>query len=209
MAILKGGVDGPISGLVGTVICYKVDGVNYMRGKIGPRSKNSWSEKQVLHRTRISSVGSMWKSLANNPVRLSWKAAAGTWPGYSLFLKTNLAAFSADGSQVDLEYLHLSTGNLPLPHQLNASVSGGNDQVWEATWLNDAGKGLAKSKDELLVMVVRDGNFSHLFSTGAKRDDQSASFELPVGEGTVQGIYLSFASGDKSSYSLDQFFVAG
>jgi len=56
--------------------------------------------------------------------------------------------------------------------------------------------------------VVRDGKFSHPISTGSKRDDQSASIQLPGGEGTVQGIYLSFASNDRSSYSLDQFFVA-
>lgn len=209
MAILKGGVDGPISGLVGTIVCYKMGEVNYMRGKMRPRSKNSWSENQVLHRKRISSVGSLWKSLAKNPVRASWKAAAGTWPGYSLFLKTNLAAFSNDGSQIDLEYLHLSTGNLPLPHQFTATVSGDNPQVWEASWLNDSGKGLARLNDQLWVMVVRDGKFSHPISTGAKRGDQSASIELPVGEGTVQGIYLSFASGDKSSCSMDQFFAAG
>lgn len=208
MAILKGGVDGPISGLVGTVICYKVGEVNYLRAKIGPRPENSWSEKQILHRKRISSVGSFWKALAKNPVRASWRAAAGLWPGYSLFLKTNLAAFSADGVHIDLEYLHLSTGSLPLPHQLKASVSVGNTQIWEAAWLNDSGKGLAKLNDELMVMVVRDGKFSHLLSTGSKRGDQSASIELPGGEGTVQGIYLSFASGDKSSYSMDQFFVA-
>jgi len=208
MAILKGGVDGPISGLVGTVICYKVGEVNYVRGKIGPRSKNSWSEKQVLHRKRISSVGSFWKSLAKNPARSSWRTAAGLLPGFSLFLKTNLAAFSADGEQIDLEYLHLSTGPLPLPHQLNASVSLGNTQVWEATWLNDSGKGLAKLNDELLVMVVRDGKFSNSIATGAKRGDKSASVQLPGGEGTVQGIYLSFASSDKASYSPDQFFVA-
>ena len=209
MAILKGGVDGPISGLVGTVICYKVGEAQYLRGKIGPRSKDSWSEKQVLHRKRISSMGSFWKSMAKNPSRASWRAAAGLLPGFSLFLKTNIAAFNDDGSQIDLEYLHLSMGNLPLPHQLKASVSGGNPQVWEATWLNDSGKGLARMNDELLVMVVRDGNFSHLISTGAKRGDQSASIELPGGEGTVQGIYLSFASGDKSSYSMDQFFAVG
>ena len=207
MAILKGGVDGPISGLVGTVICYKVGEVNYVRGKIGQRSKNSWSEKQVLHRKRISGVGSFWKSLSKNPARASWRAAAGLLPGFSLFVKTNLAAFSADGSQIDLEYLHLSTGPLPLPHLLKASVTEGNPTLWEASWINDSGKGLAKLKDELLVMVVRDGKFSNSIATGAKRGDQSASVQLPGGEGTVQGIYLSFASSDRASYSLDQFFV--
>ena len=208
MAVLKGGVDGPISGLVGTVICYKVDGVNYMRSKIGPRADGSWSEKQVLHRKRIAMVASFWKEFSNNPARLSWKAARGSWPAYSLFVKTNLAAFSADGTQIDLEYLHLSTGSLPLPHQLNASVSAGNPEVWEASWVNDSGKGLAKSQDELLVMVVRDGKFSNPIVTGAKRGDQSAAIQLPGGVGNVQGIYLSFVSSDRASCSMDQFFGA-
>ena len=208
MAILKGGVDGPISGLVGTVICYKVGDVNIMRAKIGPRGKDSWSDKQVLHRKRISSVGSLWKELSKNPVRSSWRIASGLWPGYSLFVKTNMAAFSADGTQIDLEYLHLSTGPLPLPHLLKASATEGNPTLWEASWMNDSGKGLAKLNDELLVMVVRDGKFSNPIATGAKRGDQSASVQLPGGEGTVQGIYLSFVSSDRASYSLDQFFVA-
>lgn len=208
MAILKGGVDGPISGVVGTVVCYPMGGITYMRGKMGPREKDSWSDNQVLHRRRISSVGSLWKDLRNNPVRATWRIASGLWPGYSLFLKTNLGAFNADGSQIDLEYLHLSAGNLPLPHQLMASAVEGNPEVWNISWLNDSGKGLAKSKDELLVMVVRDGKFSDQITTGTKRGDQFAAVQLPQGEGAVQGIYLSFTSIDRTSFSVDQFFAA-
>lgn len=208
MAILKGGVDGPISGTVGPVICYKVGEVNLMRAKIGPRGKDSWSDKQVLHRQRISNVGSLWKDLLTNPVRSTWKAASGLWPAYSLFLKTNLPAFSADGSLIDLEYLHLSTGELPMPHLLKASATEGNPGLWEVSWLNDSGKGLARAKDELQVMVVRDGEFGHPVATGAKRGDQFAAIQLPEGEGMVQGIYLSFASTDRASCSMDQFFVA-
>lgn len=207
MAILKGGVDGPISGLVGTVVCYHMDGVTYMRGKTH-RKEDSWSDKQLIHRKRVSRVAALWKSLANNPVRSVWRATSKPWPGYSLFLKTNLAAFSADGSQVDLEYLHLSTGNLPLPHQLAASALEGNPEVWEASWLNDSGKGMASAKDELLVMAVRDGKFSHPIITGAKRGDKKALIQLPEGEGNVQGIYLSFVSSGKDACSMDQFFAA-
>lgn len=179
-----------------------------MRAKTGPREGDSWSDKQVIHRKRISSIGSLWKGLRNNPVRATWRKASGLWPGYSLFLKTNLEAFNADGSQIDLEYLHLSAGSLPLPHQFMAYAAEGNPEVWEVTWLNDSDKGLAKSKDELLVMTVRDGKFSDPIATGAKRGDQSASVHLPVGVGIVQGIYLSFASIDRASWSIDQFFAA-
>jgi len=183
-------------------------GVTYMRGKAGPREGDSWSDKQVLHRARISSIGSLWKQLRNNPVRLTWRKASGLWPGYSLFLKTNLAAFNADGSQIDLEYLHLSAGDLPLPHQFQASASEENPEVWEVSWLNDSGKGLAKAKDEPQVMVVRNGKFSDQFSAGAMRGDKVATIQIPEGEGSFQGIYLSFASSDKTSFSMDQFFLA-
>lgn len=208
MAILKGGVDGPISGLVGTVVCYHMDGVTYMRGKITPREEDSWSDKQLIHRQRVSHVAALWRSLKNNPVRLVWRATSKPWPGYSLFLKTNLAAFNADGSQMDLEYLHLSTGNLPLPHQLMAAASKADPEVWEVSWLNDSGKGTASATDELLVMAVRDGKFSNPIITGARRGDEKATIQLPVGEGNVQGIYLSFVSSDKDVCSMDQFFAA-
>lgn len=207
MAILKGGVDGPISGLVGTVVCYPMNGVTYMRGKMTPRAKNSWTDKQLIHRRRVSRVAALWKSLVHNPVRSVWRESSKPWPGYSLFLKTNLAAFNEDGSQVDLEYLHLSTGALPLPHQLQASASEDNPEVWKVSWLNDSGKGQASAKDELLVMVVRDGKFSDPIATGAKRGDKAASIQLPAGEGTVQGIYLSFVSSDRKACSMDQFFA--
>jgi hypothetical protein len=207
MAILKGGVDGPISGLVGTVVCYPMNGVTYMRAKIGKRSEGSWTDKQLIHRMRVSRVAAVWKSLRNNPIRPVWRAASKPWPGYSLFLKTNLVAFNADGSQVDLEYLHLSTGALPLPHQLNAAALEGNPEIWEVSWLNDSGKGLARAKDELQVMVVRDGKFSNPIITGARRSDMTATVQLPAGEGNVQGIYLSFVSADKTSCSVDRFFT--
>lgn len=207
MAILKGGVDGPISGLVGTVVCYHMDGVTYMRGKTH-RAEDSWSDKQLIHRKRVSKVAALWQLLKNNPVRSVWRATSKPWPGYSLFLKTNLTAFSADGSRVDLEYLHLSTGNLPLPHQLQASASEDNPEVWNVSWLNDSGKGLASAKDELLVMAVRDGKFSNPIITGAKRGDKMATIQLPEGEGTIQGIYLSFVSSGKDTCSMDQFFAA-
>ena len=80
--------------------------------------------------------------------------------------------------------------------------------MWEVSWLNDSNKGLAQLNDELLAMVARDGKFSHPIATGARRADQSATISLPHEEGNVQGIYLSFASSDKASRSIDQFFAA-
>ncbi|HET6556659.1 MAG TPA: hypothetical protein VFG54_05050 [Prolixibacteraceae bacterium] len=208
MAKLPGGVNGPISGTAGPVTLYTVEGKVYMRGAIKPRSKDSWSNKQVSYRKRVSQVGQLWKSLANNPARDCWRASSKPNPGFSLFLKTNLPAFSEDGSHMDLEWFHMSTGKLPLPHLLKASPSAADPSTWEISWQNDSGKGGARSDDALMVMVAQDNEFSHPIATGFIRKQQNAAVKLPELPIGAKGIYVSFRSKDEKSQSIDQFFKA-
>lgn len=208
MAKLPGGVNGPISGTAGPVTCYTVDGKVYMRGAIGPRAKDSWSDKQVMYRQKVASVGRLWKSLAANPARECWRLSSWPSPGFSLFLKTNLAAFSEDGSHVDMEWLHMSTGNLPLPHLLKAAPSATDPTVWDISWQNDSGKGGARADDRLVITVAHDMWFSHPIITPFTRKQQSAGVTLPGLPAGVLGIFVSFMSRDGISLSIDQFFKA-
>ena len=208
MAKLPGGVNGPISGTAGPVTLYTVDGKVYMRGAIRKRAKDSWSDKQVSHRQRVSKVSKLWRSLAKNPARGCWRLSSKPNPGHSLFFKTNLPAFNEDGSQVDLEWLHLSIGKLPLPHLLKASPNAADPSIWEVSWQDDSGKGGAKADDTLMVMVANENGFSDPITTGVLRKQQSATIkipELPIG---AKGIFISFMAKDKDSQSLDQFFQA-
>jgi len=43
-------------------------------------------------------------------------------------------------------------------------------------------------------------------ATGAFRKQETAVIQLPAGIGTIQGIYLSFASKERELYSGDQYF---
>lgn len=208
MAKLPGGVNGPISGTAGPVTMYTVEGKVYMRGAMLPRSKDSWSNKQVSYRKRVSNVGKLWKSLANNPVRECWRASSKPNPGYSLFLKTNLAAFNEDGSHVDLEWFHLAIGKLPLPHLLKAAPSVNDPATWEISWQDDSGKGKASADDKLMLMVAHDNGFSDPIATPFMRKEQSAVVKLPEQPAGMQGIFLSFISRDGKSQSIDQFFKA-
>jgi len=139
-------------------------------------------------------------------VKRVFALAAEHMTAYNLFLKTNLPAFSADGMQIDLEWFHLSAGKLPLPHQFKVVRAVGDPEKIEVSWLNNSGVGLARPKDELMMVIAHDGKFTTPIATGAIRKQETAVIQLPAGLGTIQGIYLSFASKERELYSVDQYF---
>ena len=206
MAKITGGTDGSISGAIGGVVFYRMRGKSYARKAPGDRSKNSWSEGQRRYFTRFGKVAAFWGQSTPEAIKAIFDLAAENMTGYNLFLKTNLPAFSSDGSQIDFEWMHLSAGKLPLPHQLRAQRVAGDPEKVEVSWTDDTDEGLAVSRDVLMMTVVRDGKFTAPIATGVFRKQQSAVIQLPAGTGTVQGIYLSFASKERKLYSADQWF---
>ena len=206
MAKVKGGTDGSISGMIGPVVFYKMRGKSYARQAPKERKKNSWSDDQVAYRKKVSRHGEFWRHSVAETVKNIFGFAAEEMTGYNLFLKTNLPAFSQDGAVIDLEWLHLSAGKLPLPHKLKAERSAGDPSIVEVSWQNDSGSGLASGKDELKMIVALEGKFTGPVSTGALRKDGTAVISIPEGPGAVQGIYLSFASAERKLYSPDQYF---
>ncbi len=203
MAKVKGG---DISGMVGALVFLKLNGKGVVRLAPKERPKNSWSEGQNMYRKKVSNLAAFWMKSVPSDIKRVFELAAENMTAYNLFLKTNLPAFHADGTQVDLEWLHLSAGKLPLPHKLKAINVAGNPEKIEVTWQDDSGIGLARPKDELTMVIAREGKFTAPISTGAIRKQQTAVIQLPAGTGAIQGIYLSFASRERGLYSADQWF---
>lgn len=205
MAKVRDDLGGAISGLIGPIVYYNFNGKTYIRSKMKERPKNSWSPEQVIYRQKVSRTAAFWKELVNNPVRQTYNLAAENMSGYNLFLKTNLPAFNSDGTQMDLERLHVSFGKLPLPHLLKAIVVESDPTKWNVSWKNDSGIGLSHKDDELMVVFAHDGTFSHPITTSIQRIRETAMVQVPQGTGILQGIYLFFASTDRKLYSVDQF----
>jgi len=206
MAKVKGGTDGSISGMIGQVVFFKLNGKSYARMAPADRAKNSWSNNQVLYRKKVSKLAAFWKKSTPVTVRQIWNLAAEQMTGYNLFLKTNLPAFSPDGEEIDLEWFHLSAGKLPLPHKLKVSLVAGDPGHIEVTWQDDSGIGLASSADVLMLVIAREGKFTSPVATSAVRNQGKAIIRFPTGSGAVQGFYLSFASVERELYSPDQYF---
>jgi hypothetical protein len=195
-----------LSGLVGNVVFFGYHGQTYVRVRPLNRSKNSWSERQLLARKRFSALKEFWGRFNYSLIQEIWKVAEVNVRGDNLFLKTNKVAFGPDGTLTDPERLHLTAGKLSLPAKLSAVRSSGDPSKLEVTWQDDPGSHLAWSDDELMMMVGHDLDFTGPVATGAKRKQQSAVIPIPVVPGTVHGVYLFFASTERKLYSPDQYF---
>jgi hypothetical protein len=201
MAILKGG--GDISGLVGNVVAVKYkNGKTVLRKRPG---KRKYSDKQKQNWQRFSAVSSFWSQFMWSPVQQIWKVAEEGRRGNNLFINANAPAFSIDGVIEDLERLHFSAGRLPLPHHLTAQREQGDPQKLDVSWQNNPESPAAQSDDELMMVVTYDGKFTGPVATGAKRRQQSAVVTLPTVSGTIEAIWLFFASEKRKLYSPDQY----
>lgn len=198
--------NGAISGKVGPVVYYEMNGKAYVRAAMMPRAKESWSTQQNGVRQKVSRLAALWRQLSKNPLRQIWEQAAVGMSAYNLFLKTNLPAFKGLAAQADLEFLHLSTGQLPLPHHLNAQLLEGQAPQWQVSWNDDSGYMLAQPGDELMAIFASDGKFTDPVATGFHRTEQSGLLQVPKKVTNLQGVYLFFASADENNYSPDQFF---
>jgi hypothetical protein len=195
-----------LSGLVGNVLFFSYKGQTYIRVRPGKRAKNFWSERQLLARKRFAALKAFWRRFDKSPIQEIWRVAEVKMRGDNLFLKTNKTAFGPDGTLTDPERLHLTAGALPLPAKLTAARSAGDPSMLEVTWQDDPGGAIAWDDDELMMMVMHDGDFTGPVATGALRKQESALIDLPTVSGTIEAIWLFFASAKRNLYSQDQYF---
>ncbi len=195
-----------IVGGVGNLVFYSYNGNNYVRTAPAKRSKKSWTENQKQNWNRFSALVAFWRQFRYGPVKQIFQVAEEGKKCNCLFYEINAPAFGPDGALVDKERLHFSAGKLPLPHRFTANrVQDEPDKV-EVTWQYDDGSGLARSDDELMMMVSNDDKFTGPIKTGALRKQESAVIQLPSGIGTINGIYLFFGSEKRKLYSPDMHF---
>jgi len=206
MGKVKGGSGGNLSGLVGNVVFYSYNGETYFRSVQRKRSKNSWSESQVLHRQRFGAVKAFWGRFDYSPIQGIWKVAEKGKRGDNLFVKINMPAFGPDGALIDPERLHFSVGQLPLPFKFAAVRSLDDPMKVKVTWQDNPGSSLAGSADELMMVAAHGEEFTGPVATGALRKQNSALIDLAALTGTIEGIYLFFAAEKRKMYSSDQYF---
>lgn len=200
MAKMKRNVGDLVSGKIGPVVFYQLNGESYVRAA-PKRKEGSWSAEQLQHRERISKVSAFWRSVKSDEIRKIWRVAAVKMNGYALFMKANMPAFGMDGSLIDPLLLKVSAGKLHLPLHLKAERLPERPSTIVVSWQNDPHLKSERSQDELMAISSADGNYSSITPTGILRGVMNGSFELLPHPASPTHIYLFFASRKREEYS--------
>lgn len=205
MARRKAGLGQGYSGKVGGIVQVQSNGLEILR-TVQVRGKNSWSEKQLLHRKRFKAINE-YCGKNQYLIWTIWNQAAEYGHGYNLFLKTNTPAFSQEGELAFADKLHFSAGNIPLPQQFTAKRSVGDPSKVEVNWTDEAYFANLHTRDELMMVCAYPDHFTNSIETGVLRKKGEALIDLPENPENITGIWLFFRGYKKEGYSWDQYFV--
>ncbi len=208
MARISGGIHKSFSGNIGGLVFVQMNGETYIR-TLPQRKKNSWSEKQVLHRQRFQAINSYCALFKQTLIPQIWYPAAEglKYSGYHLFLKANMPAFAADGTLADATKLRFSEGKLPLPYHLQASRNSEDQRLIEISWENDPKIQRARLSDRLMLIAGTNGLTAAPIDCGSSRAEGSATWQIPDAAADPTEIYLYFAATDGKSFTPDQCFA--
>jgi len=209
MAKVLDGARAGLSGKADGLVYVHFNGETYTR-KLPHRKKDSATPGMLLNQKRFREVNNFCAQFTSTVIPQIWNGADKKMSGYAQFLKSNMAAFAADGSLGDAKKIRLSTGKLPFPEGFEAHRSVENENRIEVSWPKEMNVGGVHMTDELMVISSQDGKYSEITLTGITKTERTGSFELPfLSDSPTQGplhLYLFFGSKDHRDYSESRCF---
>lgn len=200
MKMLKGRID--------DLVFYQVGEQLRIRG-YGKPKKTAWTPSQQLQQKRLRTAVAFYRANAATPLPEIWREAAKEMvcSGYNLFMKTNMAAFSADHDILDYSLLHMSEGVLEVAPSLQVTKYGQGEV--HVTWRNPL-PATEECMSDLLqaVWLADNGTFTlHVPALPAVRRSNGEAV-LPIPEAGQQGmhLYLYFSDKNGKRFSKDKYF---
>ena len=206
MAIVDGGIGQYLSGSIEGLVFVKGKKRTYMRSMPRERKASEWSEKQREARNGFREVIKFAARHKKKVIFPIWNKAAEdlAMSGYNLFVKSNRAAFDAQGNLSKPELLHFSTGTLALPYRLCAEADVQDPNSIVVSW-TDQLAGSLNGDDCLMAVVYQDGD-KGIVNTGFTRKDGKATIANPTPEKGEVHLFLFFWNKELDIYSPDQVF---
>ena len=200
MATINDPTTGRISGRLGNVVYVNLNGRTIVRSlpRITPGRR---SPAQLRNQERFRLIHQFCSQFKQVLIPQIWNDYSKTDNGYNLFVKANAPAFGADGELPDRKKLRLSTGDLPLPLQLEAHKAPDGSNNIEVSWQKTSSWGGLPLKDKLMVICAGEGKYSDPILTGLERGSLGGSFQLPNNSFPITHVYLFFTSLDRRHYS--------
>ncbi len=111
MAKIRRNIGELVSGKIGKVIFVQMRCKSYVRAA-PERTKNNWSEAQLLYRARMSAIAALWRSVNCDGMNAAWNLAAENMNGYAWFIKKKMNALHIDGTLTSPSLIQVIDGSL-------------------------------------------------------------------------------------------------
>ena len=190
MAKIRRNIGELVSGKIGKVVFVQMRGKSYVRAA-PDRTRNNWSEAQVLDRKRLSAIANLWRTLNCQNMNEIWNLATREMNGYAWFIKKNMNALHIDGTLISPSLIRVIDGSLPEP-LLKLDPTHPNPHEVKIEWTNDPHLAKQRLSDSLMVMSYQNHEFSEMIDTGYKRNQESAIVPKPRADAQTGLCYLYF-----------------
>ncbi|OYZ32050.1 MAG: hypothetical protein B7X86_06245 [Sphingobacteriales bacterium 17-39-43] len=207
MARLINGINGPFIGKAGSVIGYTVNGVGYMKGLYKKRTKKP-KEGEILNRKKFAAAHA-WLLPLLDFVRVGFKGYNERFQGFAAaksWLMKNCMQVIDGEIRIDPALVKISSGNLPLPENIQCSVQEPN--TLRISWTPARERGFLYDQAMVLAYQMEDGPYGEVLSS----DRTSGEVLVPVDPSPEPyHVYLAFIAADRSRQSdsvyLGEFWV--
>jgi len=190
MAKIRRNIGELVSGKIGKVVFVQMRGKSYVRAA-PDRTRNNWSEAQVLYRKRLSAIANLWRTLNCQNMNEIWNLAAQEMNGYAWFIKKNMNALHIDGTLISPSLIRVIDGSLPEP-LLKLDPTHPNPHEVKIEWTNDPHLQKQRLSDSLMYMTYHDHEFSEMMATGYKRSQEYGIVPKPQADAQTGLCYLYF-----------------
>jgi hypothetical protein len=209
MGKLEGGAFGPVSGKVGRLVSYNLNGQNVIRKN---RVKESPANKpQLASRQRMKMVNVFLKPIKGF-INLGYLFAAHRtiWNQYNLATSNILLnAMSGEFPNIRIDYskVLVSKGDLKTAVSPNAILNEGSLSV---NWIYDEAKDYDNRNDRAMILIYFNDEIDPIFIlSGSLRSEQIQLIKFDHQLNTIPlNIYLSFFAEDRMSVSDSTYLYA-
>jgi len=193
MGKMNNGILDDFSGTIGKVVGSKWRGVPYMRSKSKKRT-GPLSDAQLEQQAKFAVAGKFTQSM-NDLLTLGFRDQAIKMTGknyaQSLILKDAITGTNPD-FQINYSKVLLSQGKLPKAKK--PAVTAEANGIIKFTWTNDAGKKLAKTNDQAILVAYCPEEDETEYAFGPARNAETGTLDVAEFTGKKVHTWISFMS---------------
>lgn len=203
MGIIKGGILGPVSGKVGSVIGSSWKGIAYLKG-IPASVANPRTAAQIAQRTLFANCVAFGKPILAGLIKPLRDRFAVRQSGWNTYMSDNIDLFAAALPVPPADFV-LSSGSMAETAISNVAIDDADTTV-EVHWVDDSGEGFKLATDKVYVFAINiTTGVIAIDSAVSVRSDLVATTAFPenAASADVCEVYLSFLRADGTIVSTN------